>query len=286
MIATLSRECPALQHLDVSRCLQLRPAALLPLACEGRSHLVSLLAVDIGLGEGELEAWAAAAFLMLSLPRLRCLASEGLGRACEVLQKKDFDLTEGFSCREGVPRLKELWELRMREKMEPDRSCSKDTRELKETLRLRLRDVQGVLLRSLQAVADLCPEVSALSLNCYDDFNSGDATPGMLLTQGLARWSGHLLSLSLQFPGPLSDLVPALNVSGSSLRYLALEGVRADGLLSFVTLIGVCPRLQTLTIHIEPPTSDREDNHDHDNEEGIEDRSLPCLPDLQTLTLK
>ncbi|XP_062874285.1 uncharacterized protein si:ch211-214j8.12 [Trichomycterus rosablanca] len=310
VISTIARECPALHHLDVSRCLRLRPGSLLPLGCRGQNRLSSLLATDIGMGEGEIDACAAAAFLMLGVPGLRRLASEGVGGACEVFENKAFDLTEGFTCRQGVPGLKELWDRRIggnteTECVQPaDDSftleeelgglCLDKTRGSEEktgefgsrspdTFKLRLREVQGVSLKSLQAVANLCPELSSISLNCHDDFNDESETRSTLLTQGLERWSGRLLSLSLQFPGPLSDLVPALEASGSSLRHLTLEGVQADGNLPFLALVRACPKLNTLVVHIDPPPSNQE--YDDDDDEGIEDWSLPCLPDLQTLTL-
>ncbi|KAF4074692.1 hypothetical protein AMELA_G00242200 [Ameiurus melas] len=79
---------------------------------------------------------------------------------------------------------------------------------------------------------------------------------------------------------PLSELVPPLQVSGSCLLSLTLEGVQADGNLPLIALLRVCPKLASLTLHINPPRSNQEENN-----EDVEDWDLPCLPHLCTLTL-
>ncbi|KAF4113387.1 uncharacterized protein si:ch211-214j8.12 [Onychostoma macrolepis] len=120
VISVVCRQCPKLKHLDVSRCLHLTPAGLLPLAYHEPikhqpTNISSLLALDIGLAENERDAVAAVAFLLLSLPGLQRLAMEGLGQACALIQNKQFEVTEEFTRREGVPLLKDMWAKRTQE---------------------------------------------------------------------------------------------------------------------------------------------------------------------------
>ncbi|KAI5618540.1 hypothetical protein C0J50_21932, partial [Silurus asotus] len=299
VIATVAHRCSLLQHLDVSRCLQLPPGALLPLALRGPKRLSSVLALDIGLGEDEEDGLASAAFLLLGVSGLHRLAIDGLGLACVMIQNRDFSLTDRFTTREGVSCLQELWDARVKDHNEDvaleekmDRSSSlhegrsKDEPSRKFTLRL--REVQGLTLDSLDAVSDLCPDLCSVSLNCHDDDDDDDddhegSSKSMRLTRGLARWSGQLHFLSLRFSGPLYELVPPLQVSGSCLRSLTLEGVQADGNLNLIALLRACPELTALTFHIDPPRSNQEEDDDED--EDIEDWDLPCLPHLRTLTL-
>lgn len=301
MIATLARKCSLLQHLDVSRCLQLPPGALLPLALQRPQRLTSLLALDIGLGEHEDDGPASAAFLLLGVSGLRRLAIEGLGHACVLIRNGNFPATDGFASREAVPSLGDLWTARIQDKEpikededglgleeEMDRSLSLDEGRRMDaprgSFKLRLRDVQGLTLDTLDAVSNLCPDLHSVSLNCHDDDGDSDDEGSSLstrLTRGLVCWSGQLRFLSLQFSGPISDLVPPLQVSGSSLLSLTLEGVQADGNLPFVALLRACPKLTTLTLHIDPPHS----NQEEDNDDDVEDWDLPCLPHLHTLIL-
>lgn len=296
MISTLAQHCSLLQHLDVSRCLQLPPGALLPLALQGPKGLTTLQALDIGLGEHEDDGPASAAFLLFSVPSLQRLAMEGLGHACVIIQNRDFALTDGFSTREGTPCLGELWDARdqeteereneedrlsLEEKM--DRSLSLDEGKRRGGFKLHLREVKGLTLDTLDAVSNLCPDVHSISLNCHDADDDEGSSPSIRLTRGLARWSGQLRYLSLQFSGPLSELVPPLQVSGSCLLSLTLEGVQADGNLPLIALLRACPKLTTLTLHIDPPRSNQEE--DNEDEGDVEDWDLPCLPHLRTLTL-
>ncbi|XP_047005608.1 uncharacterized protein si:ch211-214j8.12 [Ictalurus punctatus] len=302
-IATVARRCSLLQHLDVSRCLHLPPAALLPLALQGPKRLASLLALDIGLGEHEDDGPASAAFLLLGVSGLQRLAIEGLGHACAIIQNRDFAVTDGFTAREGVPCLGELWDARVQEKEvredeedrftleeKMDRSLSLDegrrTDAPRGRFKLRLREVHGLTLDSLDAVSNVCPDVHSVSLNCHDDDDDDDegSSQSICLTRGLTRWSGQLHFLSLQFSGPLSELVPPLQVSGSCLLSLTLEGLQADGNLPLIALLRACPKLASLTLHIDPPRSNQEEDND-DDDEDVEDWDLPCLPHLRTLTL-
>lgn len=299
VIATLTRRCSLLQHLDVSRCLHLPPGALLPLALQGPKLLTSLLALDIGLGEQEDDSPASAAFLLLGVSGLQRLAVEGLGHACVIIQNRDFAVTHGFTTRECVSCLGELWDARVQEKKQRedeedglsleekmDRSLSLDEGRRMDaprgSFKLRLREVQGLTLDSLDAVSNLCPDLQSISLNCHDDDDDeGSSSQSIRLTRGLARWSGQLQFLSLQFSGLLSDLVSPLQVSGSCLLSLTLEGVQADGNLPLIALLRACPKLTTLTLHIDPPRS----NQEQDDDEDVEDWDLLCLPHLCTLAL-
>lgn len=344
VISVVCRQCPKLKHLDVSRCLHLTPAGLLPLAYQeplvkNSNAFSSLLALDIGLTENERDAVAAVAFLLLSLPGLQRLAVEGLGQACVLIQNKQFEVTEEFTSREGVPCLKDMWAKRTQEDRLKDSSLlsadggftlegkidkwlsleeASDTtgiKELTETsgegygkdgCRIRdckgrdsvttsLKDVQGLSLNTLEAVGKICPDLHVLSLDCLQSNAHGNADhfeQATILARGLSRFSGQLHSLSLQFAGLLSDVVPALRAAGSHMLSLTLEGIRADGHTPLLELIHACPRLTSLTVHLDPPSTnfDGDDDDDDDAEEEGEDEgllsNLPCLPHLRSLTLK
>ncbi|KAJ8380751.1 hypothetical protein SKAU_G00015290 [Synaphobranchus kaupii] len=115
IVGTAAARCPALQHLDVSRCHRLAPTGLLPLAYRPdgggytRLALRSLLALDIGFGEEEEERAWVAAFLLLALPLLVRAALEELGDACRLIAGRDFARGDGFAARAGVPGLREVW---------------------------------------------------------------------------------------------------------------------------------------------------------------------------------
>ncbi|XP_076855117.1 uncharacterized protein LOC143510033 isoform X2 [Brachyhypopomus gauderio] len=344
VMLTVAWKCPVLEHLDVSRCPHLSPAALLPLPHRGQQggglkRLTSLLALDVGLGEGEGEGAASGAFLLLGLPSLRRLALDGAGRACELIRNRAFGLTEGFSAQEGVPGLGELWSERVRagdrdaetgERSDGEESVPLeeiadgwlrlDDSDLKteeeggrdgktvcgrragagestargggggvfgdegEGIKLRLREIDGVSLPNLDAVTQLCPDLCSISLNCHREDDEGEEGPGQaeVLTRGLAASGGQLRCLSLQFPGGLSELVPALQAAGSQLHSLSLEGVRADGHLAFLELLRACPKLATLTVHVDPPRSNQEEEVD---DEGEDDPGFPRLPHLCALTM-
>lgn len=288
VIMTLTQSCSLLQHLDVSRCLHLPPGGLLPMALQGPKHLSSLLALDIGLGEDEGDGPAAATFLLLGASALQRLAIEGLGLACTIIQSEDFTVTDGFSAREGVPGLRELWDATRAHKKveETDGSLSEAGKRMdapEGQFKSRLREVQGLTLDSLDAVSSLCPDLRSISLTCHDYDEDEVFSQSVHLTLGLNGWSGQLHSLSLQFSGPLSELVPPLQACGSCLLSLTLEGVQADGNLPLVALLRFCPKLTALSIHMDPPRSNQED--DDDDDEDIVDWDLPCLPHLRTLTL-
>lgn len=344
VISVVCRKCPKLKHLDVSRCLVLTPADLLPLSYQEplvkNANICSLLALDIGLAENERDAVAAVAFLLLGLPGLQRLAVEGLGQACALLQNKQFEGTEEFTSREGVPLLKDMWANRTREDHLKDGSLLSTDREEsfnlegkiyeylsleesqieasdctdinewtrtsgegceKEGCRNRacngrdsvttsLRDVQGLSLDTLEAVGKVCPELRVLSLDCLQsnvDDNVDSFEQAAVLARGLGRFSGQLRCLSLQFAGLLSELVPALKATGSHLLSLTLEGIKADGHIPLLELIHACPRLTTLTVHLDPPRDNlngEDEEEEEDEDEGLLS-NLPCIPHLRSLTL-
>lgn len=342
VIRTIAHRCLLLRHLDVSRCHLLSPAALLPLAgvasfsspgCPSTSPfrsasqsspscslpLSSLLALDIGFGEYEGDSVATAAFLLLSLPCLERVAMEGLAQACCLIQHREFDQTEEFTDREGVPRLGEMWgEWRRRHSMgkreraaadedeerifwaehgsesEEGPSCSQDQAEEKrrrrvlsqsddECLVLRLKDVKGLTCDSLDSVSHLCPNIYSISVNADDYEDARGRSQGSLLAAGLQTWSGRLRSLSVNYSGPLVDLLPALQVAGSSLLSLIMEGVKTSPHTPLLDVMKTCPRLRELLISAEPPTTPQEEEGEEDQQD---DRDLPQLPHLCSLTLK
>lgn len=329
-----------LKHLDVSRCLHLTSADLLPLGCQESNTistkvLSSLLALDICLADSEGDAVAAVAYILLSLPKLQSLALEGLGQACVLIQNREYEVTEEFTNRKGVLSLKDLWARRIQEDQLKDSSFkstdgeeglnleepidewfSLDERQTDEVrqkytetegcigvtekdyvkdgvVTTSLRDVQGLTLDTLEAVGNVCPDICVLSLDCLqhtaDNEDSADSfKQAAVLARGLGRFSGQLRCLSLQFAGLMSDLVPALQAAGSHLLSLTLEGIKADGNTPLLELIHACPRLTSLTIHLDLPSTNWEGNDDDDEEEGEDEvlYNLPCIPNLQSLTLK
>lgn len=97
----------------------------------------------------------------------------------------------GFTTREGVPCLRELWQAVVQEKElrdldedrltleeKTDRSLSLDegrrTAAPNGKFKLRLREVQGPTLDSLDAVSSLCPHLHSISLNCHDHGDNND----------------------------------------------------------------------------------------------------------------
>ncbi|XP_036000349.1 uncharacterized protein LOC118564962 [Fundulus heteroclitus] len=124
VIQTVARCCGSLQHLNVSRCHLLSPAALLPLggvafnpsfsSTPSPLPLSSLSALDIGFGEQEGDSVMTAAYLLLSLPYLERVALEGLGPACRLIEQRQFSQADEFADREGVSRLHVMWRDRTR----------------------------------------------------------------------------------------------------------------------------------------------------------------------------
>lgn len=267
--------------------------------------LSSLLAVDIGFGEQEEDSTTAAAYLLLSLPCLESVALEGLAEACTLIEHKEFIRADEFTSRERVPRLEEVWKERTQgrgvkswqgkqskpdeseedledESEEEEESCcqTKGTHKAlsQSGLVLQLRDVQGVTCDSLNSLSSLCPYMKSVSLNTEYKHSSG-RQQGSLLAAGLQAWSGQLQSLSFHYPGPLVDLLLPLQVAGSSLISLSLEGVKTSPHSPLLEVIRACPRLRDLFISAEPPVM-LELEHDDD------DGDLPQLPNLYSLKLR
>ncbi|KAJ8006010.1 hypothetical protein DPEC_G00123820 [Dallia pectoralis] len=303
VLATVAAHCPKLRHLDVSRCHLLPPAGLLCLAGSSRRPpppLCSLLALDVGFGERDGDGVAAAACLLLTLPWLERVAMEGVGEACGLIHSREFVRAEELMTREGLPSLWEVW----RERRQEDRAVEEAEDEVGEenisflcertgseneaegpaetgrdedTLTLDLREVQGVSAGTLASVSQLCPKLCSISLDCEEEPNQGSG-----LAEGLARWAGQLRKLSVHFPLPLDEVLPALQATGGYLVSLTLEGVRTSPHAPMLKLLHACPRLRSLTVHAESPLSPQEPE-DEELEDNL--RDIPCLPQLVSLSI-
>ncbi|XP_026200137.1 uncharacterized protein si:ch211-214j8.12 [Anabas testudineus] len=152
-----------------------------------------------------------------------------------------------------------------------------------ERLILHLKDVKGLNCDSLCSLGRLCPDIISISMNIdsYEDIRG--TGQGSLLAAGLQTWSGQLRSLSVHYPGPLVDLLPALQLAGSSLVSLTLDGVKTSPHSPLLEVIKACPRLRDLLISAEPPTVQVEEEEDEEEEE---DQDRPHLPNLCSLRLK
>lgn len=364
VIGTIALHCRLLRHLDVSHCRFLSPAALLPLGsgaalsssgCPSKSSfrctstsqsfispscsaplsplpLSSLLALDIGSEVQEGDSVAVAAFLLLSLPCLERVAMEGLAQACCLIQRREFDQTDKFTDREGVPRLGVMWadwrhrqgKDSWREKREgaaadeenedeertlcdgygseseedarrgEEQGCCQDQAQEQrrgrvlsqsgdEHLILRLKDVKSLSCDSLDSLSHLCPNIYSISVNADDCEDAREGRQGSLLAAGLQAWSGQLRSLSVHYSGPLVDLLPALQVAGSSLLSLTLEGVKTSPHTPLLEVIRACPKLRDLLISAEPPTTPQEEEDEEDQRDNWD---LPRLPNLCSLALR
>lgn len=282
-----------------------QPSVSLSPALRPPLPLCSLLALDIGFGEQEEDSTIVAAYLLLALPGLESVALEGLAPACSLLEREELFLADEFAGRERVPRLEEVRRERMldRDSWKRKRDCetaegeegegvcaTKDESEDDEEpahsraegklseLVLQLRNIQGVTCDSLNCLSRLCPDVKSLSVN-VDPYDHNDGRRrGSHLAADLKTWSGQLRSLSFQYPGPLVDLLIPLQVAGSSLLSLSLEGVETSPHSPLLELIRACPRLREFHISAEPPvTLQIEDEDDWD---------LPQLPNLRSLKLR
>lgn len=368
VIRVVAKHCHFLRHLDVSRCHLLSPAALLVLgggafclsssspsgssfcstfaspsplspSCSEPSTssfstppsplpLRSLVALDIGFGEQEADPVVVATYLLLTLPFLEKVALEGIGQACSLIQHREFDQTDEFTDREGVPRMEKVWkECRRRQGMgrwkkkeatitdeeeseqvlyeghssesDEDAVTDQEPNSIHEQaddkrgggsgedcLTLMLREVQGLSCDSLDSVRCLCPHISTISVNIDGCKDAGTRRRnGSLLARGLQTWSGQLQSLSVQYSGPMEVLFHAVNVTGSSLVSLTLEGVKTSSHTPLLQVIRVCPRLRNLHITADPPALVVEEEDMEDMEARHDDLDLPRLPNLSTLTL-
>ena len=153
-----------------------------------------------------------------------------------------------------------------------------------ERLILRLKDVKGLSCDSLDSLSRACPDLCSISVNIDDGEDTRGRSQGALLAAGLQACSGQLQSLTVHYPGPLVELLPALQVAGSSLVSLTLEGVKTSPHTPLLDVIKACPRLRDLHISAEPPSTPQEEEEEEENQR--EERDLPQLPHLCSLTLK
>ncbi|XP_074526743.1 uncharacterized protein LOC141790635 [Halichoeres trimaculatus] len=148
---------------------------------------------------------------------------------------------------------------------------------------LQLKDVRGLSCDCLDSVSQLCPNIHSISVNIDEDEESRGRNQGSLLAAALQTWSGQLRSLSLNYQGPLLDLLPALQLSGSSLVNLTLEGIKTSPHSPLMDIIRACPRLRDMMVSAESPNMLQEE----DNEaQQLFDPDLPTLPNLVSLKLK
>ncbi|XP_034004405.1 uncharacterized protein si:ch211-214j8.12 [Trematomus bernacchii] len=152
-----------------------------------------------------------------------------------------------------------------------------------ERLILRLKDVKGLSCDSLDSLSRACPDLCSISVNIDDGEDTRGRSQGSLLAAGLQACSGQLQSLTVHYPGPLVELLPALQVAGSSLVSLTLEGVKTSPHTPLLDVIKACPRLRDLHISAEPPSTPQEEEEEEENQR--EERDLPQLPHLCSLTL-
>ncbi|TNN74290.1 hypothetical protein EYF80_015533 [Liparis tanakae] len=335
LCAHIAARCQGLRSLDLSGGQQLSSKvlsetlgclpALRSLSLAG-TPCDSLLALDIGFREQEGDSLAVAAYLLLSLPSLERVALEDLAQACCLIQHRQFNQTDEFTDREGVPRLGEVWrqwglgrgmDKKKREGAtagekeeggnvlldgygsESDEDAARDegphcsqnqTEDIKkgrslscdDRLFLRLKDVKVLSCDSLDSLSNACPNMYSISVNVDPFGNARGSSQGSLLAAGLQSWAGQLRRLSVHYPGPLADLLPALRVAGSSLVSLTLEGVKTSPHTPLLELIKLCPRLRDLLISAEPPTAPQ---GAEDEEDQGGDPDPPQLPDLCSLTL-
>ncbi|XP_061584909.1 uncharacterized protein si:ch211-214j8.12 [Cololabis saira] len=154
---------------------------------------------------------------------------------------------------------------------------------------LNLRNVTGVTCNSLKSLGQLCPGIKSMSVNmdaCVDA--SVGRSQGSLLATGIQSWAGKLQSLSLIFPNHMWSLLLALEVAGTSLTSLTLEGVKTCPSTPLMKVLRACPRLRELLISAEPPNSrqvERMNDLLQHEDDQLEDQDLPKLPDLHSLTL-
>ncbi|CAJ1068580.1 uncharacterized protein LOC110001674 isoform X1 [Xyrichtys novacula] len=305
-----STDCPSSGSNSTSKS-PTKPADVSP------PPLSSLLALDIAFGEEEGDSAAAAAFLLLSLPYLERVAMEGVSQACHLIRQREFSHIYEFSDRKGLPCLEEVWRKRLGiDKCSDKRGGKKDededgllwkgsASESEEDLNedegkraqdllqsgddhfvLRLKDVQGLSCDTLNSVSQLCPDIHSISGNIDNDGLLG-VNQGSSLALSLQKWSGQLRSLSLNYQGSVQDLLPALQVSGSSLVFLNLEGVKTSPHTPLQDIIGACPKLRDLIISAEPPNTPQQEEEEEEEDVGVQqdDQDLLRLPNLHSLTL-
>uniref|UniRef100_A0A8C8E1I0 Si:ch211-214j8.12 n=1 Tax=Oryzias sinensis TaxID=183150 RepID=A0A8C8E1I0_9TELE len=281
--------------------------------------LISLLALDVGFGEQTGDPAVAAAYLLLVLPGLERVALDELTQACCLIQYREFWKADEFADKLGIPRLEEVWRERIqgeqgenwRKRRGEDSANKEDEAEEEELillngyeseeeelagaefpdfpdeaedkpgvssqsdLILKLRDVKGVSCDCVGSLSHLCPNITSMSVNIDVD---GDISP---FASSIRTWSNQLRTLSVHHPGPLADLLPALQVAGSSLTSLTLEGVKTSPQTPLLEIIRGCPKLRDLHMSAEPPGTRQEEGAD----DHLGEPDLPQLPNLCSLSL-
>ncbi|XP_058491083.1 uncharacterized protein LOC131463412 [Solea solea] len=174
-----------------------------------------------------------------------------------------------------------------RSKVEEKRKGRVSSQSGDEQLILQLKDVKGVTYEFLDSLGHLCPHICSIAVDVSDNKYTAARNQGSVLAAGLQTWSGQLQSLSLLHAGLLDDLSPALQVTGSSLVSLTLQGMRTRPQCPLLEIIKACPRLRELLIFAERPLEFP--GFPAIPEEDVvaerDDRDLPQLPNLCSLTI-
>lgn len=150
-----------------------------------------------------------------------------------------------------------------------------------EGVTLCLKEVKSLTCECLSSLGPLCPNLCSISVNIGDDEDDRERDHGSLLAECLQTWCGQLCCLSVQYLGHMIDVFPAVEVVGSSLLSLTLEGVKTSPYTPLLKLIKACPRLIELHIIAERPHFVA-----HEDQEENELDDLPRLPNLRSLSLK
>ncbi|KAG5841007.1 hypothetical protein ANANG_G00194990 [Anguilla anguilla] len=310
VVGTAAARCPALRHLDVSRCHRLAPGLLSlayrpgagPDGRQARRRHGPGPAQLAGPGhrvreEEEDRAWVAA-FLLLALPLLPGRRWRSWG-GLPPHRRAGFRPGDGLAARAGVPGLgegmasedededeEEAGEAEEALRKNGGRNTSRSEGQSgagegdpKKQVTLCLQEAQGVTVGALREVGQMCPNLRSLAL-------VGEEGAGRHGARAMGQWAGQLHGLSLQLAGGLREALPLVQAVGASLASLTLEGIRMDGNASFLQLLRACPKLKALHVHTEPPSSTEEEEEEAE-EEAVEAnlRDAPCLPLLQSLKL-
>lgn len=250
VIRTVAQHCRLLRHLDVSRCHLLSPGALLPLGggalCSSSGSpeqtqrsgsscfsdqsscfpetltplpLSSLLALDIGFGVQEGDPVAAAAYLLLSLPSLERMAMEGIEKACRLIEQRDFSLADEFTNREGVAKLKDIWQER-RDKQGGDN--------------LRMRREKTTVDRENEG-----EEEEGIFLEAYRSESEEDASRDEVASCSQSQSGGKKRHLSQ---------------SDFALKLRDVKGLTCDSLDSLGRL---CPGICSMSVNVDPSEDTR-----------------------------
>ncbi|XP_069712826.1 uncharacterized protein [Phaenicophaeus curvirostris] len=265
VLAALGSGCPRLQELDVSHCKKASPRALRFLAYDPleRRRCGSSLRVLLARGlEPDAAAVAAAASLLLALPRLEELAHGATPAALRRLHEGRLD---GPDDAEGFPALRELARQRGLEPGGPP-------------LALPLRRVEDVEEAALAAVGAVCPHVE--ELGAWLGEGAGDGGRELLRWQRLER-----LVLGCAGQRPLAELVPVAQSLGGRLQSLTLHGFCCRDPLALPALLAACPALQAFSAELHAPAHADAEPDTEDEPPRWDTDLLPALPRLHTFSL-